>query len=78
MEGVMRVYSIVVDVGPRGRLHHDRALSAGCITQGETVEQCVSNAQEAIALSVEDLVAAGEPVPEETEHPQLLLVTVAA
>ena len=50
----------------------------GCITQGETIDECVTNAQEAIALFLEDLVASGEPVPEEKEHPQLLQVTVAA
>ena len=46
--------------------------------QGETIEECITHAQEAIALYLEDLVASGEPVPEEKEHPQLLQVTVAA
>ena len=41
-------------------------------------EECVANAREAIALYIEDLVASGEPVPEETAHPQVLQVTVAA
>jgi antitoxin HicB len=50
----------------------------GCITQGETIDECITHAQEVIALYLEDLVASGEPVPEEKEHPQLLQVTVAA
>ena len=78
MEGVMRAYSIVVDPDPEGGFTVTVPSLPGCITQGETVEECVSNAQEAIALYIEDLVASGEPVPEEKTHPQLLLVTVAA
>jgi antitoxin HicB len=37
----------------------------GCITQGDTVEEALANAREAIALYIEDLEAAGEPVPED-------------
>jgi predicted RNase H-like HicB family nuclease len=33
-------------------------------------------ARDAIALYLEDLVAEGEPIPEEREHPQLRLATV--
>lgn len=40
----------------------------GCITQGETVEQCIERAKEAITGYIESLQAHGEPVPEETEH----------
>ena len=50
----------------------------GCITQGETVEQCVERAREAIAAYIESLVARGLPVPEETEPPRLVEVSVAA
>jgi predicted RNase H-like HicB family nuclease len=50
----------------------------GCITQGETIEECIAHAKEAIALYLEELVASGEPIPDEKEHPQLLQVTVAA
>jgi len=74
----MRAYSIVVDPDPEGGFTVTVPSLPGCITQGETVEECVSNAQEAIALYIEDLVASGESVPEETTHSQLLLVTVAA
>ena len=35
----------------------------GCYSQGETVEEALANAHEAIALTVEDLSAHGEPVP---------------
>ena len=48
----------------------------GCITQGETVEEAVEMARDAIALYLEDLRADGLPIPEETERPQLITVAV--
>jgi len=50
----------------------------GCITQGETIEQCIERAREAIAGYIESLIADGEPVPEETERPQMITINVAA
>ena len=50
----------------------------GCITQGETIEQCIERAQEAIAGYIESLREAGEAVPEETERPQMITIDVAA
>ena len=46
----------------------------GCVTQGETLEE----AKDAIRLHVETLMAYGEPVPEEREHPQAIIIHVAA
>lgn len=73
----MRTYSIVVDHDPEGGYTVNVSALPGCVTQGETTDECVAHAQESIALYVEDLVASGEPIPEETEHPQLFQVTVA-
>jgi len=50
----------------------------GCITQGETVEQCIERAREAIEGFIESLKADGEAIPEEMEPPQMLKVHVAA
>jgi predicted RNase H-like HicB family nuclease len=50
----------------------------GCVTQGETVTQCVERAQEAIIGHIKSLQAAGEPVPEETARPQAITIDVAA
>ncbi|TMD25341.1 MAG: type II toxin-antitoxin system HicB family antitoxin [Chloroflexi bacterium] len=75
----MRTYSIVVDPDPdEGGFTVTVPALPGCITQGETIEECLANAKEAISLYLEDLVAAGEPIPEEKESPVLLRVTVAA
>ena len=50
----------------------------GCITQGETVEEAIVMAKDAIRLYVESLIADGLPVPVETEHPQAIVIEVAA
>lgn len=50
----------------------------GCHAQGETLEEAIANAREAIQVYVESLIADGEPVPEEVEHPQAIVISVAA
>ena len=50
----------------------------GCVTEGDTLEEAIAMAKDAIALYVSDLEAHGEPVPEEREHPQALTISVAA
>lgn len=50
----------------------------GCITQGETLEEAITMARDAIRLHIEGLLADGESVPQETEHPQAVVITVAA
>lgn len=75
----MRQYTIILqpDAEEGGYTVTVPALP-GCVTQGETVEQCIERAQEAIAGYVESLGAAGEPVPHETERPQAITISVAA
>ena len=50
----------------------------GCVTQGETLEDAIAMAKDAIKLHVESLLADGLSVPQESEHPQALVVTIAA
>lgn len=50
----------------------------GCVTQGETMEEAIAMAKDAIRLHVEAMKADGEPVPEEQEHPQAIVISVAA
>ena len=50
----------------------------GCVTQGESVAECIERAVEAIAGYVESLRAPGEPVPEEGERPQAITIEVPA
>jgi predicted RNase H-like HicB family nuclease len=48
----------------------------GCVTEGDTLEEALANAKDAIQLYLEDLEASGEPAPEERERPELVLVEV--
>jgi antitoxin HicB len=50
----------------------------GCITQGETVDEAIEMAKDAIHLHIEALVANGQPVPREDERPQAITIDVAA
>ena len=75
----MRAYTIILepDLEDGGYTVTVPALP-GCITQGETVDQCVERAREAIEGFIESLKADGETIPEETEPPQMITVHVAA
>lgn len=50
----------------------------GIVTQGETIEESIAMAKEAIQCHIEGLIADGEPVPEERERPQAITIRVAA
>lgn len=50
----------------------------GCITRGDTVEQCRDRAKEAIAVHFDGLRREGLPIPDELDHPQLLTVSIAS
>lgn len=39
----------------------------GCFSQGNTREEALENIKEAIALHIEDMIAAGEDVPDDIE-----------
>lgn len=74
----VRTYSIVLDPDATSGYTVTVPALPGCVTQGENVAECVANAREAIELHLEGLGAAGVPVPEERERPQVLQVTVEA
>lgn len=50
----------------------------GVVTQGETLEEAIAMGRDAIRCHIEGLLLDGEPVPEETQRPQVITVTVAA
>lgn len=50
----------------------------GCVTQGETIEEAIAMAKDAIRLYIEMLVADNQPIPREYVHPQAVIVDVAA
>jgi antitoxin HicB len=75
----MRQYAITLDadIDDDGYVVTVPALP-GCITQGETVSQCIERAQEVIAGYIKGLELAGEPVPSETIRPQVITIDVVA
>ena len=75
----MRKYTIILEPDQEeGGYTVIVPILPGCVTQGETVEQCIERAKEAIAGYIESLEAHGEPVPEETARPQMIVIEVAA
>ena len=72
-------YTIVIDPEPDGSAYNVSVPALpGCFTWGETVEEAIAMAKDAIALYLRDLKASGEPIPVETRHPQVVQVNVAA
>lgn len=45
----------------------------GCISEGDTVEEALTNIREAIELHIESMVAHGEEVPEDSTEPILVM-----
>ena len=63
----MQILTYTVRIEPAEEGGYDVHVPAlpGCVTQGETYEEAVAMAQEAIQGFVEALALAGEPVPTE-------------
>lgn len=49
----------------------------GCVSQGDTREDAMANIREAAQLYVEDCIAAGDPVPLQSEVAEIELKTSA-
>ena len=56
----------------------DVLVLPGCHTQGDTLEEAIANARDAITLWIRSAQKHGEPIPEETAHPQAIIIDVAA
>ena len=74
MTQAMRTYTYTVKIHPPDDENsHDYVqvpALPGCFTQGDTFEQAIAMAQDAITCHLEGLIADGEPIPEGT--PMLL------
>jgi predicted RNase H-like HicB family nuclease len=73
----MRRYTVVLTPEPEAG-GYSVAVPAlpGCYTQGDTLEEALDNARDAIRLYLEDVEANGEPVPVESAPPELVAVEV--
>jgi antitoxin HicB len=73
-----REYSIVLTPEPEGGFTITVPALPGYVGFADTEEQAVVLAGEGIRFHIESLVAEGQAVPEETEHPRVILLNVAA
>ncbi len=73
----MRRYTIVLHPDPEeGGFTVTVPSLPGCITEGDTLEEAMANAREAISLFLRVLEKHGEPIPEEPEPLQTATVEV--
>lgn len=59
-------YRILLNKEPEGGYTVTVPTLPGCITYGETIEEGIDMAKEAIELYIESLKAHGEPIPDES------------
>ncbi len=75
----MKRYTILLTPDPEDGGYTVRVPALpGCNTQGDSLEEAISNAREAIAAYIADLEASGEPIPEEQAPTQAIVIEVAA
>jgi predicted RNase H-like HicB family nuclease len=68
-------YTVVLDPDPdEGGYTVTVPALPGCFTQGETLEEAIANAREAIAAHVGGYAKEGEPIP--VEMPGLTVTTI--
>ena len=73
----MRRYTILLTPDPeQGGYTVTVPVLAGCVTEGDTLEEALLNAREAITLHLDDMADCGEPIPEETVSPELTTIEV--
>jgi predicted RNase H-like HicB family nuclease len=56
-------YSVVIHEAEEGGYWLEVPALEGCFTQGETMDQVIANAKEAIALYLEGLAEIGQEIP---------------
>ena len=72
-----RTYRILLNKEPEGGFTVTVPALPGCITYGETMDEAIANAKEAVELFLESLTAHGEPIPSEENTFEYSLSLVA-
>ncbi len=57
-------YNVFLEPDPDGGYVAVIPALPGCYSQGETVEEALANARDAILLTIEDMRERGEPIPD--------------
>ena len=70
-------YRILLNKEPEGGFTVTVPSLPGCITYGETMDEAIANAKEAVELFLESLKAHGEPIPTEENTFEYSLSLVA-
>jgi predicted RNase H-like HicB family nuclease len=71
-------YRILLNREPEGGYTVTVPTLPGCVTYGESVDEAISMAKEAIELYIESLIAHNEPVPDELNTLEYSLTLDAA
>lgn len=58
-------YTVILEQEPDGGYAVHAPSLPGCVSQGDTREEALTNIREAIELYIEDCVESGDPVPTE-------------
>lgn len=69
-----RTYRILLTPEEEGGFSVSVPALPGCFTEGETIEEAIEMAKEAISLYVESLEEDGEPVPDDSRSLEYSLV----
>ena len=70
-----RQYGVVFEDGEDGWIVVRVPSLPGVVTQGRTLEEALANAREAIALTIEDMLARGESIPPPDVPAELVEIT---
>jgi antitoxin HicB len=70
-------YRVLLNREPEGGYTVTVPALPGCITYGETIDEAIIMAHEAIGLYIESLVAHNEPVPDESNTLEYSLTLTA-
>jgi len=74
----VKTYTIVLEPDPvAGGYTVIVPALPGCVTEGTTVEEALANAREAIALTLEEIAARGEPLPDDPPGVRVERVSVS-
>lgn len=70
-------YRVLLNKEPEGGFTVTVPTLPGCITFGETMDEAIANAKEAVELYLESLTEHGEPIPNEENTFEYSLTFVA-
>lgn len=71
-------YTVLIHKAEEGGYWAEVPALPGCFTQGETIEETIQYAKEAIELHIESLKEEGQPIPTEEDIVGTIKVVITA